>query len=232
MLRAVIFDIDGTLVDSVDLHARAWQDAFRHFGREVPYERVRHQIGKGGDQLMPVFFSKEELNRFGEEMEKYRGELYKRACLPLVRPFPQVRELFLRIRADGHRIALASSAKGDELETYKKLSQIDGLISGETSADDAAQSKPHPDIFAAALKELGDPAPQEVIVVGDTPYDAEAAGKLDLRTVGVLCGGFPEDELREAGCVAIFRDPADLLARYEESPLAEIRPKDHERGIG
>ncbi len=219
MLRAVIFDIDGTLVDSVDLHARAWQEAFRHFGREVPYEQVRHQIGKGGDQLMPVFFSEEELNRFGTEMEEYRGELYKRDYLSLVRPFPRVRELFLRVRADGHRIALASSAKGDELETYKKLLQIGDLISGETSADDAAKSKPHPDIFAAGLKELGDPAPQEVIVVGDTPYDAEAAGKLDLRTVGVLCGGFPEDELREAGCVAIFRDPADLLARYEESPL-------------
>lgn len=225
MLRAVIFDIDGTLVDSVDLHARAWQEAFRHFGREVPYEQVRHQIGKGGDQLMPVFFSEEELNRFGEEMEEYRGELYKRDYLPLVRPFPRVRELFLRVRADGHRIALASSAKGDELETYKKLSQIGDLISGETSADDVAQSKPHPDIFAAALKELGDPAPQEVIVVGDTPYDAEAAGKLDLRTVGVLCGGFPEDELREAGCVAIFRDPADLLAQYEESPIGQTSAK-------
>lgn len=99
MLRAVIFDIDGTLVDSVDLHARAWQDAFRHFGRKVPYEQVRHQIGKGGDQLMPVFFSEEELNRFGEEMEEYRGELYKRACLPLVRPFPRVRKLFLRVHA-------------------------------------------------------------------------------------------------------------------------------------
>src|ERR671932_1379597 len=114
MLKAVIFDIDGTLVDSVDLHAKAWQEAFRHFGREVPYEQVRHQIGKGGDQLMPVFFSKEELERFGEELEKFRGDLYKREYLPRVRAFPKVRELFERVKADGKRIALASSAKEEE----------------------------------------------------------------------------------------------------------------------
>ncbi|HEY1404601.1 MAG TPA: HAD hydrolase-like protein, partial [Pyrinomonadaceae bacterium] len=107
MLKAIIFDIDGTLVDSVDLHARAWQEAFRHFGREVEFERVRHQIGKGGDQLMPVFFTQEELERFGEEMEKFRGDLYKREYISRVRAFPQVRELFERIRQDGKRIALA-----------------------------------------------------------------------------------------------------------------------------
>src|SRR5919202_6787069 len=128
MLKAVIFDIDGTLVDSVDLHAKAWQEAFRHFGREVPYEQVRHQIGKGGDQLMPVFFSKEELERFGEELEKFRGDLYKREYLPRVRAFPKVRELFERVKADGKRIALASSAKEEELKVYKKIAQIEDLV--------------------------------------------------------------------------------------------------------
>ena len=110
MPKAVIFDIDGTLVDSVDQHARAWQEAFRHFGREVPFAEVRHQIGKGGDQLLPVFFTKEELAEFGAELEKYRGDLFKREYLPRVRPFPKVRELFERICADGKQIALASSA--------------------------------------------------------------------------------------------------------------------------
>jgi HAD superfamily hydrolase (TIGR01549 family) len=217
MIKAVIFDIDGTLVDSVDLHARAWQEAFRHFGKEIPYERVRHQIGKGGDQLMPVFFSRDELDRFGEEMEKYRGELFKRDYLPKVRAFPRVRELFLKIKDDGLRLALASSAKGDELKTYKKIADIEDLVEEETSADDADKSKPHPDIFEAALERLGDVEPAEAVVVGDTPYDAEAAGKLNLRTIGVLCGGFPEGELRAAGCVQIFKGPADLLERYEES---------------
>lgn len=221
MIKAVIFDIDGTLIDSVDFHAQAWKQTFEHFGRDIPYERVRHQIGKGGDQLMPVFFSKRELDQLGEEMETYRKALFKREYLPRVRAFPKVRELFERIKSDGKRIALASSSKEDELAVYKKVARIDDLIEGETSSDDAEKSKPHPDIFQAALHQLGHVTADEVIVVGDTPYDAEAAGKLKLRTIGLLCGGFPEAELRAAGCVAIFRDPADLLRHYETSPLAE-----------
>ncbi|HYP00023.1 MAG TPA: HAD family hydrolase [Pyrinomonadaceae bacterium] len=221
MLKAIIFDIDGTLVDSVDLHARAWQEAFRKFGREVEFEKVRQQIGKGGDQLMPVFFSEEELERFGEEMEKFRGDHYKREYLSRVRAFPQVRELFERIQADGLRIALASSAKADELKTYKEIARITDLVEEETSADDAEKSKPHPDIFEAALAALGDVEAHEAIIIGDAPYDAQAAGKINLRTIGVLCGGFTETELRAAGCTDIYRDPADLLARYETSPLAQ-----------
>jgi len=213
MLKAIIFDIDGTLVDSVDLHARAWQQTFRHFGREIEFEKVRHQIGKGSDQLMPVFFSEAELERFGEEMEKFRGELFKREYLSQVRAFPRVRELFERIKADGKRIALASSAKKDELKTYKELARITDLVEEETSADDVDKSKPHPDIFEAALAALGDVEADEAIVIGDTPYDAEAAGKIKLRAIGVLCGGFPEAELRAAGCTDIYRDPADLLAK-------------------
>ena len=213
MLKAIIFDIDGTLVDSVDLHARAWQETFRHFGREIEFEKVRHQIGKGSDQLMPVFFSEAELERFGEEMEKFRGELFKREYLSQVRAFPRVRELFERIKADGKRIALASSAKKDELKTYKELARITDLVEEETSADDVDKSKPHPDIFEAALAALGDVEADEAIVIGDTPYDAEAAGKIKLRAIGVLCGGFPEAELRAAGCTDIYRDPADLLAK-------------------
>ena len=220
MIKAVIFDIDGTLVDSVDLHARAWQETMRKFGREVEYERVRHQIGKGGDQLMPVFFSEEELARFGERMEEYRGDLYKREYLPRVRAFPAVRELFERVRREGLRIALASSAKEEELKVYKEIADIADLVEGETSADDADKSKPHPDIFEAALGQLGDVRADEAVVVGDTPYDAEAAGKIHLRTLGVLCGGFPESELRAAGCSDIYRDPADILARFGETPLA------------
>jgi HAD superfamily hydrolase (TIGR01509 family) len=220
MSRAAIFDIDGTLVDSVDLHARAWQETFRKYGREIEFERVRGQIGKGGDQLMPVFFSKEELDKLGDEMEEYRGRLFKRAFLSHVRPFPRVRDLFERIKRDGKRIALASSAKEDELKVYKDLAHITDLVEEETSSDDAARSKPHPDIFAAALERLGDVSPSEAVVIGDSPYDAEAARKLNLKTIGVLCGGFPEAELRAAGCVAIFNDPADLLARYEQSPLS------------
>ena len=220
MLKAVIFDVDGTLVDSVDLHARAWQEAFAHFGKHFDYERVRYQIGKGGDQLMPVFLSEDELAEFGEELEKYRGELFKRDYLPRVRGFPSVRELFARVKREGLRIALASSAKGDELKTYKRIADIEDLVEEETSSDDAEKSKPHPDIFEAALARLEGVSPAEAVVVGDTPYDAEAAGKAGVRTVGLLCGGFPEDDLRAAGCVRIYRDAAHLLAEYDSSPLA------------
>ena len=217
MIKAVIFDIDGTLVDSVDLHAQAWKEAFKHFGKDIPYEQVRHQIGKGGDQLMPVFFSHEELEKFGEEMEEYRSKIFKRDYLPRVRVFPMVRELFLKIKEDGKRLALASSAKEEELAAYKKIAHIEDLVEEETSADDADKSKPHPDIFKAALDKLGDVSADQAVVVGDTPYDAEAARKLRLRTIGVRCGGFPEEELRAAGAIAIYDGPADLLAHYDES---------------
>lgn len=220
MLEAAIFDIDGTLVDSVDLHAKAWQTAFRKFGKDVPFDAVRRQIGKGADQLLPEFFSKAELDRFGEELDRYRGALFKTEYLPKVKAFPRVRELFERIRQDGLSIALASSAKKDELEDYKKIAHIEDLSETETSSGDVDRSKPHPDVFAAALDRLGRVDHEKIIVVGDTPYDAEAAGKIGLRTIGLLCGGWNEKDLRAAGCIAIYRDPADLLAGYGDSPLA------------
>ncbi len=221
MPKAVIFDVDGTLIDSVDLHAKAWQDAFGEYGREIPFDDIRGQIGKGGDQLMPVFLSENDLKAFGEELEERRGAILKERYLPKVKAFPEVRALLEHLRSKNVDIALASSAKEDELEVYKKAADIEDVIDEQTSSDDAESSKPNPDIFLAALDRLGKPDPKDVIVVGDTPYDAEAAGKAGLRTVGLLCGGFPEDSLREAGCVAIYRDPADLLAHYEASPLSE-----------
>jgi HAD superfamily hydrolase (TIGR01549 family) len=221
MIRAVIFDIDGTLIDSVDGHAQAWIDAFREFGKDVAFEDVRSQIGKGGDQLLPVFLTQDEIDQFGKALEDWRGEHLKRHFLPKFHGFPCVRELFERVLADGKRIALASSAKADELKRYKEIAGIADLIDDgdTTSSSDAERSKPHPDIFQAALSKLG-LDPHEAIVVGDTPYDALAAGKAGLPTIGVLCGGFPERSLLDAGCLALFRDPADLLANYDSSPLA------------
>jgi HAD superfamily hydrolase (TIGR01509 family) len=224
LIRAVIFDIDGTLVDSVDLHAKAWQDAFAHFGHQVSFADVRAQIGKGGDQLMPVFLSQEEIDHRGDAIEAYRTNLFKTRYLPQVRAFPAVRQLFERVLANGQQIALASSAKADELAAYKKIAGIADLVDEETSSDDAERSKPHPDIFEAALSRLGGTDPGKAIAVGDSPYDAEAAGKIGLRTIGVLCGGFPEQDLRQAGCITIYRNPADLLSRFEQSVLFLERP--------
>jgi HAD superfamily hydrolase (TIGR01509 family) len=220
LIKAVIFDVDGTLVDSNDLHVEAWREAFRCYGKELAFDDLHEQMGKGGDQLMPVFCSREELDEFGEELEGRRVELFKSDYLPRVRPFPRVRELFERIKADGLRVALASSAKEDELEQHKKSLRVEDLLEAAASADDAERSKPHPDIFQAALAGLKGVAPDEAVVVGDTPYDVEAAAKAGIRTVGLLSGGFTEEALRRAGAVAVYRDVSDLLDNFEESPLA------------
>jgi beta-phosphoglucomutase-like phosphatase (HAD superfamily) len=212
---AVIFDIDGTLIDSVDFHAKAWQEALARFGMSVSFEDVRSQIGKGGDQLLPVFVPPDKLDALKDRLEALRGELFKREYLPKIRPFPKVRELFERIKSDGDRIGLASSAKEDEVGVYKRLANIADLTDAETSAGDVNSSKPCPDVFDVAVDRLR-VSPSHAMVVGDSPHDAIAAGRAGIRTVGVLCGGFPEEDLKQAGCVAIFRDPADILDRYAE----------------
>src|SRR3954468_6356181 len=221
LTKALIFDIDGTILDSVDLHARAWQEAFQHFGYSFSFETIRAQIGKGGDQLLPVFLSEEDQKAKGDALKKFRGELFKKTYLKEVKPFPGVRELFLKIKSNGQQIALASSAKGDELGIFAKIAGVDDLLDTATSSADAEKSKPHPDIFEAALEKLGSSVDRSsVVVVGDSPHDAEAAGKAGLQMVGVLCGGFAEADLRAAGAGSVYAGPEELLRRYEESPLA------------
>ncbi|WP_207210286.1 HAD family hydrolase [Lichenibacterium ramalinae] len=215
MIEAVIFDVDGTLVDSVDRHAESWERAFARFGKDIPFAKLRSQIGKGGDQLMPVFLDAAELKRFGADIEAARGAIFKAESLHRVKGFPGCTALFEALRARGLRIALASSSKAAELEVYKQAAGVDGLTDVETSSDDADRSKPHPDIFAAALAKLDLP-PGRAIVVGDTPYDAEAARKAGIAAIGVLCGGFPAEDMRAAGATRIYRDPEDLLAHIDE----------------
>ena len=222
-IEGAIFDVDGTLIDSVDYHAKAWVEALHDYGHVVPFEQVRKQIGKGGDQLMPVFLSRQELAAYGEDLEAHRGRILKERYLPLMTAFPGVRDLFQRLIADGRQVALASSAKEDELAHYKKVATIDDLIDAETSSDDAERSKPHPDIFQAVLERLPDLNPARAVVIGDTPWDAEAAAKVGLRMIGLLCGGWAEHELRRYGCFAVYKDPADLLAQYDRSPFG-IKP--------
>jgi HAD superfamily hydrolase (TIGR01509 family) len=219
MVKAVIFDIDGTLVDSNDLHVEAWQEAFRHFGKEFDYKELRRQVGKGGDQYLPAFLSDLEVRQRGEEINSYRSALFRKSYLDRVRPFPKVRALFERIKQDGKRIALASSGNENDGAHFVKLTQIGGLFDAQTSKNDVAQSKPSPDVFLRALNLLH-VQPEDAVAVGDTPYDVDAAKKIGLSVVGLTCGGFGEDELRAEGAVAVYRDPADLLEHYTRSPLA------------
>jgi HAD superfamily hydrolase (TIGR01509 family) len=220
MTKAVIFDIDGTLIDTVDLHASAWVEALKHFGFDIAFEDMRSQIGKGGDQILHGLLPPDVIEQRGEEIKDFRSELFKRAYLAKARPFPGVRNLFERIRASGQRAVLASSGTGEEVEQYKEIAGIADLIDSATSSDDAERSKPFPDIFQAALAKLSPLKPEEAVVVGDTPYDAEAARSAGMKTVGVLSGGFTEQALREAGCIAVYRDTEDLVRNYETSPLA------------
>jgi len=219
VIEAVIFDVDGTLVDSNDFHVRAWDRAFRQFGKQFPVEKLRENVGKGADQYLPSFLSPEELETIGPKIDKLRSEIFQKEYLPQVRPFPNVRDLLERIRRDEKRIALASSGKKNDLRVIKKITEIEDLVDCEVSADEADRSKPAPDLFAATLQKLDNLRADRAIAVGDTPYDAQAANKVGVPTIGLLCGGFSEQKLREAGVIAIYRDPADLLNHYEISPI-------------
>ena len=218
-IKAVIFDIDGTLVNSNDLHVEAWQAAFKCYGKKAAFEEIHRHIGKGGDQFLPAFCSKQEMDKFGEELMNFRTDLFTRDYLPRAKPFPKVRELFERIKDDGLQIALASSAKQEELDQHKKNLGIEDLLETATSADDVKKSKPHPDIFQAALDGLENVKPNEAVVVGDTPYDVIAASKAGMQTIGLLSGNFSKDELLKEGAVEIYKDIADLLEHYDESIL-------------
>ncbi len=220
MIKAVIFDVDGTLIDTNGLHTAAWVEAFQHFGAQVDPDDVRRQMGKGGDQLMPSFLPPDLIEHKGPEIERFRVDLFKRQYLPQARPFPGVRELFERLRAEGQMIVLASSAKAEEVEHYKSLAGIADLIDAATSSDDVERSKPYPDIFQAALEHIRPIRPEQAVVVGDSPFDAEAARGAGVKMVGLLCGGFDAHALRSAGCIGVYRDARDLLEHYEASPLA------------
>ncbi|MDB5657308.1 MAG: HAD-superfamily hydrolase, subfamily variant 1, partial [Tardiphaga sp.] len=166
MLKAVIFDLDGTLLDSVDLHALSWHEAMAKFGHSVSFEQARSQIGKGGDKLIPEFLSAAEQNDHGKEMEDWRSKRFKSQYLPLVRPFSAVPDLLRRARMAKLRIAIGSSAKSDELDTYLGIARIADLVDVKASSEDAEGSKPSADIFETVLKKLGMEGP-DAVAIGD-----------------------------------------------------------------
>ena len=217
-IKAVFFDIDGTLVDSNDLHVLAWQEAFANIGAAFESQVVHDQIGKGADMLIPALLP--DLGQAAQEkLGEVRASVFKEKYLAQAKPFNHARELLACAHDLGQKVVLASSASKAELEHYLDLLDARDLVYATTSSDDVKHTKPAPDIFASALAKLQGILPTEVFVVGDTPYDIEAAAKCGIPAVALRSGKFSDLVLQRAGAVAIYDDAATLLARYADSPL-------------
>ncbi len=218
-IKAILFDIDGTLVDSNDMHVLAWEEAFAGAGASFDRQTIHDQIGKGSDMLIPTLLpDSDEGTR--DKLADAHGAAFKARFLDAVQPFPGAHDLLAHAVKAGQKIVLASSASKGELDHYLDLLDARDLVSATTSADDVANTKPAPDIFATALEKLAPLDASEVVVVGDTPYDIEAAGKCGIAAVGVRSGKFGDDVLLGAGAIALYDDVAALLRDYDSSPLA------------
>ena len=216
-LTAVLFDVDGTLVDSNDAHAAAWVQAFTEHRVTVDPAHVRRCIGMGGDKLMPEVSGIDEESSRGSAIAKRRGEIFTTKFLPTLRPFKDSDQLVAAIKAGGLTAVAASSAQEDELKALLKLAGAEWLMDDATSSDDAEESKPAPDIIEAALKKAK-ALPAAAIMIGDTPYDIAAASRAGVRTIAFRSGGWSDADLK--GAIAIYDGPWDLLARVDESALA------------
>ena len=213
---AAILDIDGTLVDTNYQHAIAWYRAFLQSGKVLPLWRVHRHIGMGGDQLVAALAGEEFDEEHGDAVRAAEKVLYM-ALIDEVRPFADARALLEHLKAQGHALVLASSAKPDEVEHYLDLLDTRDLADGWTDSGDVERTKPEPDLVAAAVEKAGGgPA----VMVGDSIWDCEAATRAGLPTVAVLTGGFSEGELREAGAECVFPSLSELLANLDRTPLS------------
>ncbi|MBD2460618.1 HAD family hydrolase [Oscillatoria sp. FACHB-1407] len=218
-LQGLLLDVDGTLVLSNDAHAQAWVEAFAKFGYDIDFETVRGMIGMGGDRIMPQLVpGLNDEEGTGKEISAYRKQLVLEKFVPQLAPANGSRELLQKMQESGLKLVVASSASNEELGALLKAAQVDDLIQDATTSSDTEASKPAPDIVEAALNK-GNFAPDEVVMLGDTPYDIESAAKAGVPVIAMRCGGFQEEQLK--GAIAIYNDPADLLQHYDESPLAQ-----------
>jgi HAD superfamily hydrolase (TIGR01509 family) len=213
----VIFDVDGTLVESNDQHAHAWVDALTEAGVQVEFAHVRSLIGKGGDKVLPELTGLSDESPLGQALSSRRSQIFRKRYLPHLKGFPGARELVQRLRADGHVLGIATSAKEAELHSLLRAANVEDLFDHRTSSDDADRSKPDPDIIHAALDRMHARA-SDAIMIGDTPYDVTAAARAGVRTIAFRSGGWGDADL--AGAIAIYDGPEHLLREYEHSALA------------
>jgi HAD superfamily hydrolase (TIGR01509 family) len=226
-MNTVLLDVDGTLIDSNDAHARAWVDALAATGHAVPFERVRSLIGKGGDKLLWETVGIDSESDIGKKIDEGRALRFKQS-LPQLRPFPGARALLQRMHEGGLRLVVATSAKEEEMRALLEIVGAGPFLYGQTSSEDANNSKPDPDIIQAALQRA-QAQPSEAWLLGDTPYDVEAAARAGVATVALRSGGWADPDLK--GALEIFDDAADLLAHYAESPFARSKAA-QARGAG
>lgn len=217
--RAVLLDVDGTLIDSNDEHARAWTEAGAELGYDIPFEKVRPLIGMGGDRVTPRVTGHEEDSPEGERILERRGEIFRERFLPGLRPTRGTRALLEKMKAEGFQLVVATSASEEDMNPLLEQAGIRDLVEERTSSDDAEVSKPAPDIVQAALRAAGVWA-EQAVMLGDTPYDVDACLRAGVTCVALRCGGGWSDEDLE-GAAAIYDDPADLLSHWEDSPFAD-----------
>ncbi len=220
MLKGIIFDVDGTLVNSNDAHADSWVETFSDAGYNVPFDVVRPLIGMGGDKLLPKTIGIESDSDEGKRLSANRWKLFEKKYLPTLRPLEGSRALVQRIRNDGLATVIATSARKEELYVLLKAAEVADLMEEEATASDAESSKPDPDIVQAAVKKSGLHR-RELAMIGDTPYDVEAAVRAGVQIIAFRSGGWLDEKL--VGAIAIYDGPADLLANYETSIIGMNR---------
>jgi HAD superfamily hydrolase (TIGR01509 family) len=216
--KAVVLDIDGTLLLSNDAHASAYADAAATLGIPADLPKIRRLIGKGSDKLLPEAFDLNAESELGSRLNDEKGRIFRSRYLPTLQPAPGARALLLRLRREGVSLVVATSAGKDDVSPLLQRAGVSDLIKDTVSADDADASKPDPDILEAALNKVGEDA-RNAVMLGDTPYDVEAARRAGIRIIAVRCGGWTDQDL--AGAAAVYDSPADVLAHFDQSLFSD-----------
>jgi HAD superfamily hydrolase (TIGR01509 family) len=217
-MAVAILDIDGTLIDTNYQHAIAWYRAFRENGIFLPIWRIHRHIGMGGDQLVTALTDERTEDELGDELRDSETKRYFE-LIDEVEPMEGARDLIEQLKRRGHTVVLASSAKADEVDHYLDLLDARELADGWTTSADVESTKPEPDLVSSALERAGG-SPEDAVMVGDTPWDVEAARRAGVPTITVMTGGFAEAELRDAGAVAVFESVSELSDQLDQTPLA------------
>jgi HAD superfamily hydrolase (TIGR01549 family) len=214
-MSVAVLDIDGTLVDTNYHHTIAWYRAFREHGIVLPLWRIHRHIGMGGDQMVKALTDEQIERDHGDEIRATEGERYNE-LIGEVETMAGSRELIEELKRRGHTVVLASSAKEPEVEHYLDLLDARELADSWTTSADVSATKPEPDLVEAALERAGG---HDGTMVGDTPWDVEAAQRAGIGTLAVLTGGFSAHELRDAGALEVFESVAELCSKLDQTPL-------------